>query len=54
MKYVKVVIDNTSDHTDALYTYRCGDDSVRRGSVVHVPCGQGNRIKTGHLRRYAL
>lgn len=49
MKYVKVIIDNVSDHTDTLYTYKCDDDSVKRGSVVKVPFGQGNRVKTAYV-----
>lgn len=49
MKYVKVIIDNVSDHTDMFFTYRCEDDSVKIGSVVKVPFGQGNREKTGYV-----
>lgn len=45
MKYVKVVIDNISNHTDAFYTYQCPFDEVRVGSVVKVPFGRGNREK---------
>lgn len=49
MKYVKVIIDNVSDHTDMFFTYRCADDSVEVGSVVRVPFGQGNREKTAYV-----
>ncbi len=49
MKYIKVIIDNISDHTDNLYTYKCDDDNVIRGSVVKVPFGQGNRLKTAYV-----
>lgn len=49
MKYVKVIIDNTSDHTDTFYTYECEDDAVKRGSVVRVPFGRGNRVKTAYV-----
>ena len=49
MKYIKVIIDNVSDHTDNLYTYKCEDDSVKRGSLVKVPFGKGNRLKTAYV-----
>lgn len=49
MKYIKVAIDNVSDNTDMLYTYKCSDDDVCIGSVVKVPFGSGNRIKTGFV-----
>lgn len=49
MKYIKVIIDNISDHTDNLYTYKCEDDSVKRGSIVKVPFGKGNRLKTAYV-----
>ena len=43
MKYVNVVIDNVSNHTDVFYTYQCPFDEVRIGSVVKVPFGKGNK-----------
>lgn len=49
MKYVKVAVDNISDHTDSLYTYVCEDPSVQPGSVVRVPFGKGNRLLTGYV-----
>lgn len=49
MKYIKVIIDNVSDHTDTFYTYKCNDDEVKRGSVVKVPFGKGNRLKTAYV-----
>lgn len=49
MKYVKVVIDNTSNHTDTFYTYVCDFDEVRRGSKVTVPFGKGNRLKDAYV-----
>ena len=42
MKYVKVVIDQISNYTDFLYTYRCAE-AVHPGSVVTVPFGKNNR-----------
>ena len=53
MKYVNVVIDNNTDHTDNLYTYRCDDDSVRVGSKVTVPFAMGNRIKEAYVVQVA-
>ncbi len=49
MKYVKVIIDNTSNHTDTLYTYACDFDDVFRGSKVRVPFGKGNRKKDAYV-----
>ena len=49
MKYVKVIIDNSSDNTDQLFTYECEFDGVKQGSIVRVPFGQGNRIKNGFV-----
>ncbi len=49
MRYVKVVIDNASDHTDTFYTYSCGFDNVDVGSKVLVPFGKGNRLKDAYV-----
>jgi len=53
MKYVNVVIDNNTDHTDNLYTYRCEDDSVKTGAKVYVPFAKGNRIKDAYVFQVA-
>ncbi|MEL7655603.1 MAG: DEAD/DEAH box helicase, partial [Bacillota bacterium] len=53
MKYVNVVIDNKTDHTDILYTYLCEDDSIKVGSKVSVPFARGNRIKDGYVFQVA-
>ena len=53
MKYVNVVINNNSDHTDNLYTYRCEDDSVKIGSKVSVPFARGNRIRDAYVFQIA-
>jgi len=53
MKYVNVVINNKSDHTDNLYTYRCEDDSVKIGSKVSVPFARGNRIRDAYVFQIA-
>ncbi|MBP3384232.1 MAG: primosomal protein N' [Firmicutes bacterium] len=53
MKYVDVIIDNKSEHTDVMYTYGCEDDSIRAGQKVYVPFSQGNRIREGYVFRVA-
>ncbi len=53
MKYVNVVIDNNTDHTDNLYTYLCEDDSIKVGSKVYVPFAKGNRIKEAYVFQIA-
>ena len=45
MKYVDVVIENNSDHTDCLYTYGCSFEDVAPGQKVQVPFGKGDRLK---------
>lgn len=49
MKYVNLVIDNKSDHTDSLYTYGCQDDNVTVGSKVYIPFARGNRLREGYV-----
>lgn len=49
MKYVNVLIDNVSDHTDSFFTYKCDIDEVRAGSVVKVPFGVRSRIVKGYV-----
>ncbi|MBR5229040.1 MAG: primosomal protein N' [Firmicutes bacterium] len=49
MRYVKVIIDHVSDHTDMLFTYRCPFDQVAVGSVVEVPFGKGNKKKKAYV-----
>lgn len=53
MKYVNVVIDNNTDHTDNLYTYRCEDDSVKIGDKIFVPFAKGNRIRDAYVFQVA-
>lgn len=48
MKYINVVIDNNSRHTDTFYTYRT-DLPVQKGDVVHVPFNRGNKLKTAYV-----
>ena len=49
MKYIDVVIDNKSEHTDVLYTYGCEDDDVKPGQKVYVPFGKGNKIREAYV-----
>ena len=49
MKYVKVVVDNASNSTDQLYTYRCADDRVKIGDVVTVPFARRKKEITGYV-----
>jgi primosomal protein N' (replication factor Y) len=53
MKYVNVVIDNNTDHTDSLFTYQCEDDSVKVGDKVYVPFAKGNRIREAYVFQVA-
>lgn len=53
MKYVNVVIDNNTDHTDNLYTYLCEDDGVKAGDKVFVPFARGNRIRDAYVFQVA-
>lgn len=53
MKYVSVVIDNNTDHTDSLYTYLCEDDTVKVGDKVFVPFAKGNRIREAYVFQVA-
>mgnify|MGYP001024674945 FL=1 len=49
MKYIDVIIDNKSKHTDSFFTYACSDDKVREGQKVYVPFGKGNKIRTAYV-----
>lgn len=48
MKYINVVIDNNSRHTDTFYTYAASED-LKKGSVVKVPFNRGNVLKTAYV-----
>ncbi len=48
MKYVEVVLNKKSTHTDYLYTYKCKED-VHIGSRVLIPFGKGNRTHEGFV-----
>lgn len=50
MRYINVIIDNKSRHTDTLYTYGVNDaDRVTVGSKVKVSFGQGKTPKTAFV-----
>ncbi len=49
MKYVNLVIDNKSDHTDSLYTYGCREEGVAIGQKVYVPFAKGNRLREAYV-----
>lgn len=49
MKYLDVIIDNKSEHTDVPYTYGCEDDSISVGQKVYVPFAKGNRIREAYV-----
>ena len=53
MKYVDVIIDNKSEHTDVMYTYGCCDDHISVGRKVYVPFARGNKIREGYVFRVA-
>ena len=49
MKYVDVVIDNKSNSTDSLFTYKCEDDAVKIGSKVFVPFAKSTKLREGYV-----
>ncbi|WP_425755001.1 replication restart helicase PriA [Ihubacter sp. rT4E-8] len=48
MKYVNVVIDHNSRHTDTYYTYGT-EMNLSRGNLVQIPFNRGNKLKTGYV-----
>lgn len=44
MKYVDLVIDNNSRHTDDLFTYATEED-LKTGQIVQVPFSNGNKVR---------
>ena len=51
MKYIDVVIDNKSEHTDVLYTYGCDNDDIQVGQKVYVPFARGNKVREAYVFR---
>ena len=48
MKYINVIIDHNSRHTDNFFTYRT-DLPVEKGNLVQVPFNRGNKLKTAYV-----
>lgn len=49
MKYVQIVVDNSSDSTDRMYTYRCREDCVKTGDLVMVPFARRKKDIRGYV-----
>ena len=49
MKYVNVVVDQSNDNTDRMYTYRCADDRVKIGDIVMVPFAKRRKDIKGYV-----
>lgn len=49
MKYVNVIVENKSRHTDNLFTYRTDCNDIFVGAKVIVPFGTKNRPKEGYV-----
>lgn len=49
MKYVNLVIENSSSQTDRLFTYGTELDEIRVGDKVYVSFGKGNKIRAGYV-----
>jgi len=47
-KYINVVIEHNSRHTDTYYTYACNEE-IAVGDVVEVPFNRGNKVKTAYV-----
>ncbi len=48
MKYINVVVDNNSRHTDGYYTYGT-EENLRVGQRVVISFGKGARLKHGYV-----
>ncbi|MGI6728158.1 MAG: replication restart helicase PriA [Anaerovoracaceae bacterium] len=49
MEYANVIINNSSDHTDNLYTYGSKITGLKPGDKVYVPFAKGNRIREAYV-----
>ncbi|MFA5527155.1 MAG: primosomal protein N' [Peptostreptococcales bacterium] len=49
MKYINVIINNNSNQTDLLYTYKCREDSVCPGDSIIIKFGRGNKRIQGYV-----
>lgn len=48
MKYVNVVVENKTRHTDTFFTYKCSDH-IKVGDVLRVPFNKGNKEMRGFV-----
>ena len=48
MKFVNIVIENNTRHTDALYTYKA-DDAIKVGDVVKVSFARSKKLFRGYV-----
>ena len=48
MRYVKVVTESKTRHTDGFYTYRASDE-VKAGDAVEVSFGKGGKAVRGFV-----
>lgn len=48
MKFVNIVVENNTRHTDSLYVYKA-PKSIKVGDVVKVPFARGNRLLRGYV-----
>ena len=48
MKYINVIIDHNSRHTDNFFTYKT-NLPVKKGDLVQVPFNRGNKVKTAYV-----
>lgn len=49
MEYVNLIIDNSSDKTDNLYTYGSMIPGLKQGDKVKVPFARGNKIRDAYV-----
>ena len=49
MKYINVVVDNNSRHTDSYFTYSVNSDNIKVGQLVQVPFNRGNKIMPAYV-----
>ncbi|MGI6732822.1 MAG: replication restart helicase PriA [Anaerovoracaceae bacterium] len=53
MEYVNLIIDNSNDNTDMLYTYASEIDDLKPGDKVTVPFAKGNKVYDAYVHSMA-
>ena len=56
VKYADIIIDISQTNVDRPFRYRIPDEllgDINIGSVVKVPFGNGNRVRTGYVIGFA-